>query len=64
MIKLDALAKVVLNYIKERDGQVILMKKMESDTSITQFTLRRKIKFLIENNLIKRDGKIFHIVKE
>ena len=63
-MELDALARVVLKYIEERDGQTILLKNMQKDTAITQATIRRKIKLLIEKGLILRDGKTFTIRKE
>ena len=63
-MELDALARVVLKYIEERDGQTILLKNLQKHTAITQATIRRKIKLLIDNGLILRDGKTFSIRKE
>ena len=64
MQNVDALTRVVFDYIKQHNGQTILMKNMEQDTAITQTTLRKKIKLLAEKNLIKKDGKNFYILKE
>lgn len=64
MNNLDALARVVYNYIKEHDGQTILIKNIEKETAITPTTIRRKIKLLVEKGLINRDGKNFSIIQK
>lgn len=63
MNNLDALTRVVFDYIKKHNGQTILMKNMEQDTAITQTTLRKKIKLLADKNLIKKDGKNFFVME-
>lgn len=60
---LDALARVVLNYIAEREGQTILIKDISQDTAITQTTIRRKLKLLESKGYIKRDGKKFFTLR-
>lgn len=64
MNELDALSRVVYKYIAEHNGQTILMKNLETETAITQATLRKKIKLLIEKGFISKDGKNFSVIKE
>lgn len=64
MDTLDALTRVILQYIRTRSGQTILIKNIAEETAISPKTISKKIKFLEENGYIKREGKNFYIVKE
>ena len=60
---MTALCLVVLNYIRAKDGQTILTKDIETDTKITGKTIRKNIKFLVENGYIRKDGKKYFVLK-
>lgn len=62
MNNLDALARVVLKYLQERDGQTILTKDIAADTAIAPNTIRKKVKLLEEKGLIKREGKKYFVL--
>lgn len=64
MNNLDALARVVLRYIQEHDGQTILIKNIATDTAINPKTISKKIKILAETGYIIRDGKKFTVTKK
>lgn len=61
---LDALARVVLKYIQDRDGQTILLKDIAADTAINPKTIRKKIALLEEKSLIRREGKKYFVLKK
>lgn len=62
MNNLDALARVVLKYLQERDGQTVLLKDISADTAITPKTIRKKISLLEENGYIRHENKKFFIL--
>ena len=64
MNELDALARVVLKYLQERDGQTVLTKDLSNDTAIAPNTIRKKVKLLEEKGLIKREGKKYFFIKK
>ena len=59
---MTALCLVILNYIKDHDGQTILAKDIETDTHITGKTIRKNVKFLVENGYIRKDGKKYFVL--
>lgn len=61
-MKEDIFTVAIENYIKARNGQTILVKDMADDTKISPKTLKKKISVLIENGLIKKEGKKFFYV--
>lgn len=62
-MKFDALTRVLYAYIKAHDGQTILIKDIENETGMTNKTIAKKIKLLVENGFISRDGKKFFVLK-
>lgn len=61
---MDIYAKLIYGYLKENSGHTVLMKDIEEELNITNKTVAKKIKWLIENGYIRRDGKKFFDLKE
>lgn len=61
-MNLDALARVTLQYIKDRDGQTILKNDIAEDTGMNIKTVRKKVNFLTENGFIRCEGKKFFVI--
>ena len=57
---MDIYETAILNYVRERDGQTVLMKDLCKDLKISDKTAAKKIKSLTENGQIKREGKKFY----
>lgn len=57
----SSFTRSVYNYIKVRDGQTILMKDIAEELNTTYNTIRYCLRWLIDRELIERDGKRFFI---
>ncbi len=60
----DIFSLSIYNFIKARDGQTILVKDIQEALKISNKTVTKKIKFLIENGYIRREGKKFFDLKK
>lgn len=58
----DVYTMVIYRYIKEHDGNTILLKDIMEEFNLTYPTVRNRIKRLIGMGKIKRNGRKFEVV--
>lgn len=49
----------IYNYIKRHDGEIILIYEMSDELQITQPTIRKYLRWLMDRNLIRKNKKRF-----
>ncbi len=63
-MKLNLTQRVILNFLKDHDGQTVLLKDIAEELGITRQTVTTHIKKMTESNIIDRDGKKFVVLEE
>lgn len=58
----DLYTQIIYEYIKQHDGSLILYKDLMSKYKMSYPTIRKKVKWLIEHNLIKKRGRKFSLL--
>lgn len=54
----------IYNYLRQHDGQTVLMKDIARDLNTTRVTVRKYVRWLERRELIKKTGKRFEIVDQ
>lgn len=63
-MQLNLTQRAILNFLKDHDGQTVLMNDIAENLGITRQTVTTHIKKMTEGNIIDRDGKKFVILEE
>lgn len=63
MVWRDIYTKGVYTYIKEHNGQTILLRDIMEELNITYPTIRDRVKKLIKMGRIEKNGRKFKIVE-
>lgn len=58
----DVFTKIIYEYIAQHDGDLILFKDLMSKYKMSYPTIRKKIQWLVEHNLIKKRGRKFTLI--
>lgn len=58
----DIYIKVIYDYIRNHDGDLILYKDIMDKYKMSYPTVRKKIKWLIDNKLITKNGRRFNLL--
>lgn len=58
----DLYTQIIYEYITKRDGDYILYKDLMSKYKMSYPTIRKKVKWLVDNNLIQKRGRRFSLL--
>ena len=58
----DIYTKVIYEYIKQHDGDLILYKDLMHHYKMSYPTIRKKVRWLIKNKLITKHGRRFNLL--
>lgn len=58
----DLYTRIIYEYVSEHDGDLILYKDLMSKYKMSYPTIRKKVRWLIEHNLIRKSGRQFSLV--